>query len=200
MRTVLFAALAVLCPGRAQPLSPPRAHSPLLDPGKPGVYLEYERSEMIATRPGAARGRMVYLRMFNNTPWRITTRIGNPRDPDVCYQVVTDDPCRTPFYPDMGNCGDFRGFHVIQPGRAASLAILPDHILKGRAIIADFSFEWEPQQRIRHQVWFGSSNLPPSVRPVVEAADGVPTPRNDCSSLPDLGAISPPPRLSPNPR
>ena len=198
MRRVALVALAFLSPCFGQRTSQP-VTSPLIDRTKPTVYLTYQRSERLTPKATHAATDVIWLELRNNTRWRIIKAIlPNPSgNSDWCYEVVTDDNCRTHLYPNIGNCSGFYGFQVVEPGQSISAAVPAGDLSRGLAIETKFSFEWEPDSRVRHSVWLGHSDLPSQVKQTIATLVGVPLPRNECNAASDLTPLPDPQSMTP---
>jgi hypothetical protein len=181
VRIFSFAIMATawICVGQQRPPEK-QVDSPLLDKRKPTAYVSFNRYD--------DERKEAWLNIVNNTKWGISSA-GLPfaLDSGWCYRVVTDDGCRTPIYPPLGNCSDVIGVTGAQAGRSTRLVVAAEGLSRGLAIEIHISYEWEPAAGVRHTVWFGHSDLPEVVRSVLPFDWSIHRPITDCNEPPAHG-------------
>jgi hypothetical protein len=136
---------------------------------KPTVYLTYDRSGLRVPLNNGESKKGIWLRLHNNTKWKLVLRVGGvPNssygDAVVFYEVERREG--SGFTP-IGYRSHVASVIKLKAGNSIVFSLPQEHLEKGLAIRVRYSYEWElgkndslSSNEPYHSVTFTSSDLP----------------------------------------
>ena len=136
---------------------------------RPTVYLTYERSGRRVPLSNGESERGIWLRLHNNTKWKLILRVGGVPNPSYGDAVVFYEVDRIEgrgFIP-IGYRSHVASVIKLKAGDSLVFSLPQEHLGKGLAVRVRYNYEWElrmddslPANEPYHSVTFASSDLP----------------------------------------
>jgi hypothetical protein len=139
------------------------------DKTRPAVYMTYERSGRRIPLSNGESERGIWLRLHNNSKWKLVFRAGGVPDRSYGDAVLFYEVERTEgsgFIP-VGYSSHVASVIKLKAGDSLVFSLPQEHLKKGLAVRVRYNYEWElPKDDSLsanppyHSVTFASSNLP----------------------------------------
>jgi hypothetical protein len=136
---------------------------------RPTVYITYERSGPRVPLNDGEGERGIWLRLHNNTKWKLILRVGGVPNPSYGDAVVFYEVERTEgsgFIP-IGYRSHVASVIKLKAGDSILFSLPEEHLGKGLALKVRYNYEWELRKddslsanEPSHSVTFASSDLP----------------------------------------
>ena len=136
---------------------------------RPTVYLTYERSGPRKPLTNGESNRGIWLRLHNNTKWKLILRVGGVSNPSYGDFVVFYEIERTQgggFTP-VGYRSHVASVIKLKAGDSIVFSVPHEHLDKGLELRIRYNYDWELRdddslsaKEPYHTVTFPSSNLP----------------------------------------
>lgn len=136
---------------------------------RPTVYVTYERSGRRVPLSNGEGERGIWLRLHNNTNWKLILRVGGVPNPSYGDAVVFYEVERTKgsgFIP-VGYRSHVASVIKLKARDSLVFSLPQEHLAKGLAVRVRYNYEWELRKddslsanEPYHSVTFASSDLP----------------------------------------
>jgi len=136
---------------------------------RPTVYVTYEQSGPRVPLSNGESERGIWLRLHNNTKWKLILRVGGVPNPSYGDAVVFYEVERTEgsgFIP-IGYSSHVASVIKLKAGGSIVFSLPQEHLEKGLALRVRYNYEWELRKDDSfsanlpyHSVTFASSDLP----------------------------------------
>ena len=140
---------------------------------RPTVFITYERSGPRKPLFTAEGKRGIWLRLHNNTRWKLILRVNGVPDSSYGDYVVFYEVVRTEgsgFIP-VGYHSHVASVVKVKAGDSILFSVPHEHLEKGLALRVRYNYEWElrnndilPAEEPFHSVTYDSSELPVDLR------------------------------------
>ena len=167
---LVFATSSVFNQRRGQAASSARVR---LVTNEPAVYISFTRRGMRKPLQANESDRGIWLRLHNNTKWRIVIPVFDvpPEygELGVFYDIEVGDKESTDFpngVPKSRPVDEVYSIISLGPGKSVSFSVPQEHLENGLNLRVRFSYDWENQDDVFagreaiHFVYFRSSMIP----------------------------------------
>lgn len=143
-----------------------------LNKDRPTVYISYERTGSRVPLRKEEGDRGIWLRLRNNTRWKLVLRVGGVPNPSYGNAIVFYEVQRiegSGFTP-AGYSSHVASVIQLKAGSSIIFSVPQEHLGEGLMIKVRYNYEWElrggktvPAREPYHTVSFAASDLPHSV-------------------------------------
>ena len=158
---------AFVAPKQRKAAAPAHQPSPVMDPEKPSVYIEFIKAGKAAPLFADEARKRIWLRLTNNMRFVIlVSAFGVPDeygDVGLFHEVEASGTATPDGALPHGYWWDVSTSYPVEPGESVTFSVPQTNLDAGLAIRVDFRFDWGQVDDTRHSVYFSYWSLPASL-------------------------------------